>query len=83
MERTEKTAHLFHRAQELAYDLGLDLEEALVGGGSDGNFCAALGVPVLDGLGAVGGGAHARQEHVLVDAMPLRAALVTRLLETV
>src|SRR5919199_568660 len=83
MERTDKTAHLFHRAQELAYDLGLDLEEALVGGGSDGNFCAALGVPVLDGLGAVGGGAHARQEHVLVDAMPRRAALVTRLLETV
>jgi glutamate carboxypeptidase len=66
----------------LAYDLGLDLEEALVGGGSDGNFCAALGVPVLDGLGAVGGGAHARHEHVLVDAMPLRAALVMRLLET-
>jgi glutamate carboxypeptidase len=83
MERTEKTAHLFHQAQELAYDLGLELEEALVGGGSDGNFCAVLGVPVLDGLGAVGGGAHARHEHVLVDAMPLRAALLTRLLETV
>ena len=83
MERTEKTAQLFHKAQALAYDLGLDLAEALVGGGSDGNFCAVLGVPVLDGLGAVGGGAHARHEHVLVDAMPLRAALVTRLLETV
>jgi glutamate carboxypeptidase len=83
MERTEKTARLFQQARALAYDLGLEIEEVLVGGGSDGNVCAALGVPVLDGLGAVGGGAHARHEHVLVDAMPLRAALVMRLLQTV
>ncbi len=83
MERTERTAQLFCRAQELARDLGFELKETLVGGGSYGNFCAVLGVPVLDGLGAVGGGAHARDEHVLVDDMPPRAALVTRLLETV
>lgn len=82
MERTEVTAGLFRRAQSLAHDLGFDLDETMVGGGSDGNFCAVLGVPVLDGLGAVGGGAHARDEHVQLDAMPLRAALVAHLLET-
>lgn len=83
MERTEGTAQLFRQAQELAGVLGFDLSEVQVGGGSDGNFCAVLGVPVLDGLGAVGGGAHARDEHVVVDDMPLRTVLVTRLLETV
>lgn len=83
MERTEATVQLFRQAQKLADELGFGLDEVQVGGGSDGNFCAVLGVPVLDGLGAVGSGAHARDEHVLVDDMPLRAALVTRLLETV
>lgn len=83
MERTERTGELFDRAKALAHELGFELDEALVGGGSDGNFCAALGVPVLDGLGAVGGGAHAVTEHVEVADMPRRAALVARLLETV
>ena len=83
MERTERTGELFERAKVLARELGFALNEALVGGGSDGNFCAALGVPVLDGLGAVGGGAHAVNEHIEVADMPRRAALVARLVETV
>ena len=57
-----------------------DLHESASGGGSDGNLIAALGVPVLDGLGAAGAGAHARDEHVLVDSLPIRAQLLSRLL---
>jgi glutamate carboxypeptidase len=82
MERTEKTAELFGRARRLAAEIGFELEEGLAGGASDGCFCADLGAPVLDGLGAVGGGAHATDEHVEVASMPLRAALVTRLMQT-
>jgi glutamate carboxypeptidase len=81
MERTEATVRLFRRAQEVARELGFELGEASVGGGSDGNFISALGVPVLDGLGAVGGGAHATDEHVDLGAMPARAALVAGLLQ--
>ena len=74
------TTELFERAQRLAETLGLPaLEEVSVGGGSDGNLIAALGVPVLDGLGAVGDGAHAEGEYVEIDAMPERAALVAAL----
>jgi glutamate carboxypeptidase len=80
MERTADTEALFERARTISSDLGFAVEQVAVGGGSDGNFCAAMGVPVLDGLGAVGGGAHALDEHVVVDTMPLRAALVCRLL---
>ncbi len=61
--------------------LGYDLPTAEVGGGSDGNFTGAMGVPTLDGLGAVGGGAHAREEHVLIDEMPRRAEMLARLIE--
>lgn len=76
------SAALAARAVGLAAELGLGpLATCEVGGGSDGNFTAALGVPTLDGLGAVGDGAHARGEHVLVSAMPERAALVAALLE--
>ena len=82
MERTAKIAELFNHARSLAGEIGFDLEEGLAGGASDGCFCAALGVPVLDGLGAVGGGAHAADEHVEVASMVPRAALVARLLET-
>jgi glutamate carboxypeptidase len=72
---------LFARAQVLAGDLGLPpLEGRSVGGASDGNFTAGLGVPTLDGLGGVGDGAHAEGEHVVVAAMPERAALVAALL---
>ncbi len=82
MERSEKIAKLFDRARVLAGEIGFELEEGMAGGASDGCYCAALGTPVLDGLGAVGGGAHAVDEHVEVANMVPRAALVARLLET-
>jgi glutamate carboxypeptidase len=76
------SASLFARAQLLAKQLNLSLGECTVGGGSDGNFTAALGIPTLDGLGAVGDGAHSTREHVLINTMPVRAALLTALLAT-
>jgi glutamate carboxypeptidase len=82
MERTEKTEELFEHARQLAGELGFDLKEGLAGGASDGCLCAAVGAPTLDGLGAVGGGAHAADEHVEVASIPLRTALVTRLIAT-
>ena len=76
------SAALFERARAIASGLGLpDLTCAAVGGASDGNFTAGVGTPTLDGLGAVGGGAHAEDEHVLVDALPGRTALLRALLE--
>ena len=80
LERTEAVARLYGQARDVARELGLDLREGGTGGGSDGNFTAALGVPTLDGLGAVGDGAHAIHEHVDVDALPVRAALLAGLL---
>jgi glutamate carboxypeptidase len=80
MERTSKTAGWYERAAAIAAALGEELGETLVGGGSDGNFTAAMGVATLDGLGAVGGGAHALSEHVLRESMPVRAALLASLL---
>jgi glutamate carboxypeptidase len=71
---------LFARAQLLAKEMSLSLGECTVGGGSDGNFTAALGIPTLDGLGAVGDGAHSSREHVLINTMPARAALLAALL---
>jgi glutamate carboxypeptidase len=86
MTRTPAVAGLYERARSLAAALGLDLRETAVGGASDGNFAAALGVPVLDGFGAVGGGAHARQEHAtvsgLVERATLAAAVLTSLADT-
>ncbi|PYY03524.1 MAG: hypothetical protein DMG69_32425 [Acidobacteria bacterium] len=73
---------LFARAKSLAKQMNLSLGECTVGGGSDGNFTAALGIPTLDGLGAVGDGAHSAREHVLTNAMPGRAALLAALLAT-
>jgi glutamate carboxypeptidase len=73
------SATLFARAKSLAKQLNLSLGECTVGGGSDGNFTAALGVPTLDGLGAVGDGAHSSQEHILLHTMPARAALLAAL----
>jgi len=69
------SATLFARAKSLAAQMGLSVGECAVGGGSDGNFTAALDVPTLDGLGAVGDGAHSANEHILVNTMPVRAAL--------
>ncbi|MBI4492171.1 MAG: M20 family metallopeptidase [Chloroflexi bacterium] len=80
MERTEAVAALFQRAQSIGRSLGLELAEGSAGGASDGNFTAALGLPTLDGLGALGDGAHADHEHVLVDSLPSRAALLAALL---
>jgi len=80
LERTAEVARLFRQAQHLGEALGLHLEEAAVGGGSDGNFTAALGVPTLDGLGGVGAGAHSPGEYVLVRSLPERAALLAALL---
>jgi glutamate carboxypeptidase len=82
LERTPAVVALFHHAQKLMRELGRTLDETSVGGGSDGNFTAALGIPTLDGLGAVGNGAHSAVEHVLVRALPERAALLAGLLAT-
>jgi len=80
LERTDAVVALFERAREIATGFGYELGEAQVGGGSDGNFVAALGVPVLDGLGIAGGGAHTLEEHILVSDIANRATLVTLLL---
>ncbi len=82
MVRGPATVGLLRRAQETGRRLGLELEEGMSGGGSDGNFTATMGVPTLDGLGAVGDGAHAEHEYVLVDSLPQRAALLVCLLRT-
>jgi glutamate carboxypeptidase len=80
MERTPGVARLFAAARDVAEGLGLDLAEGATGGASDGNFTAALGVPTLDGLGAVGDGPHALHEHVLIKELAPRAALVAGLI---
>lgn len=80
LERTEAGLELYARARTIAQDLGFVLGETQVGGSSDGNFAAAVGTPVLDGLGAHGDGAHADHEYVTLEEMPLRAALAARLL---
>jgi glutamate carboxypeptidase len=83
MERTPGVAALYRKASEVAKRLGWKLEEAAVGGGSDGNFTARLGIPTLDGLGGVGEGAHATHESVMISELPRRAALLTGLIEKI
>jgi glutamate carboxypeptidase len=73
-------ARLYDLGRQVAADLGRSLAEGATGGASDGNFTAALGVPTLDGLGAVGDGAHAAHEHVDASALPWRAALLAGLI---
>lgn len=80
LEPTEASQRLYETARRLAGEIGFELGAARVGGASDGNFTAAAGVPTLDGLGPTGGGAHARDEHVLVADLARRAALVAALL---
>lgn len=80
MERSRGVVRLYRRAQSLAAQLDWNLAEAATGGASDGNFTAALGIPTLDGLGAVGQGAHASHEHARIDSIALRTALLAGLL---
>jgi glutamate carboxypeptidase len=82
MERTPAIRKLFATARGLAREIGVDLEESSTGGGSDGNFTAALGIPTLDGLGAVGEGAHALNESILVDRIADRTALLAMLISS-
>lgn len=83
MRKTEKTDMLFQIARKVGMEFDRQLQESSVGGGSDGNFCAALGIPVLDGLGAVGEGAHSDSEIIDLNEMPVRAAILERLLEEI
>jgi len=82
MERTAGVERLFLRAKAIMNEMGLPLDEAFVGGVSDGNFTAALGVPTLDGLGAVGDGAHSPREYVVLRSLPERAAMLAGMLAT-
>jgi glutamate carboxypeptidase len=83
MDRTAGVAWLYELACGVARDLGWTLAEGSTGGASDGNFTAALGIPTLDGLGALGDGAHALDEHVLLNSLPQRAALLAGLIARV
>ncbi len=83
LERTEQVVALFRRARKIARSLGFGLREIAVGGGSDGNFTAGIGIPTLDGLGAVGDGAHAAHEHVIAAELPRRAALLAGLIQAI
>jgi glutamate carboxypeptidase len=83
MERSTGVAMLYKKASEIAKELGWKLEEAAVGGGSDGNFTASLGIPTLDGLGGVGEGAHATYESIIISELPRRAMLLAALIEAV
>jgi glutamate carboxypeptidase len=83
MERTEGTVRLLRAAQEIGKTLGLQLGESATGGGSDGNFTSALGIPTLDGLGGVGEGAHAVNESIVWDELPRRTALLAGLISAI
>ncbi|MBB5327383.1 M20 family metallopeptidase [Tunturiibacter gelidoferens] len=83
MERKPGTVALFKKARSLAAELGFALEEASTGGGSDGNFTAALGIPTLDGMGAVGDGAHAAHESVVIEHLVPRTALLAAMIATI
>jgi glutamate carboxypeptidase len=82
MERTDGTVRLFRLAQEQGKKLGMALDEAATGGGSDGNFTSGLGIPTLDGLGGVGEGAHATHESILLEELPRRTALLAGLIQS-
>ncbi len=81
MERTAGVANLYGKAKAIASQGGWKLEEAAVGGGSDGNFTAGIGIPTLDGMGGVGEGAHAVHEHILISQLPRRALLLAGMIE--
>jgi glutamate carboxypeptidase len=81
MERTSGVAALYKRAKGIAQQIGWKLDEAAVGGGSDGNFTAGIGIPTLDGMGGVGTGAHALHEHIVISELPRRALLLAGMIE--
>jgi glutamate carboxypeptidase len=82
MERTAGVAALYNKAREIAGKIGWKLEEAAVGGGSDGNFTAGMGIPTLDGMGGVGEGAHAVHEFIVISELPRRALLLAGMIES-
>jgi len=82
MVQTPQNLALFIQAQHAAKRLGIELKGKAVGGGSDGNFTSALGIATLDGLGATGSGIHARDEHIIIRDIPLRAALLAEIINT-
>jgi glutamate carboxypeptidase len=81
MERTAGVAALYEQAREIAREMEWTLEEAAVGGGSDGNFTAGMGIPTLDGMGGVGDGAHALHEFIVISELPRRAMLLAGMIE--
>ena len=83
LERTASVERLYQQAKAVAAELGADLAEGETGGGSDGNFTAAIGVPTLDGLGPQGDGAHALHEHVVIADLPWRAAFLATLIQRI
>jgi glutamate carboxypeptidase len=83
MERTAGVAALYKNAHDIAKQIGWKLEEAAVGGGSDGNFTAGMGIPTLDGMGGVGEGAHAVHEYIVISELPQRAMLLAGMIESV
>jgi glutamate carboxypeptidase len=82
MERSAGVAALYKKAQMIAKQIGWKLEEAAVGGGSDGNFTAGIGIPTLDGMGGSGAGAHAVHEHIVISELPRRALLLAGMIES-
>jgi len=82
LERTPQVAALFEKAKSIAASYDYEIDEIQVGGASDGNFVAALGVPVIDGLGLAGAGAHMLTEHILISDIADRATLLTHLIAT-
>ena len=83
MERTPGVAALYEKARAIAAHIDWPLDEAAVGGGSDGNFTAGIGIPTLDGLGGVGDGAHAVHEHIIISELPRRALLLAAMIESI
>jgi glutamate carboxypeptidase len=83
MERTAGVAALYEQAKDIASQIKWNLDEAAVGGGSDGNFTAGLGIPTLDGMGGVGEGAHAVHEYIVISELPRRALLLAGMIESV
>ncbi len=83
LERTEAVVDLYHKARAAAAALGMELGEGSTGGGSDGSFTAAMGIPTLDGLGVDGAGAHAVNEHIVISDIARRAALLCGLIEAI